>query len=441
MKSSEIGLKREEGLRRFALIASLTDEKISPCEKRQRKTFILQDENISERTLRRWIGAYKEGGFDALVPKERKDKGISKAISADAMALAETCRKELPRRSAEVIRTHLKSSGFDVALSTLERQLRERGLSGKEIMRHEGQNGTRRFNRVGRNTLWQADIKYGPYIPDPKNPIKKIRTYLMVILDDATRMVVHGEFYDNQKLPILENALRQAILRCGVPKTFYCDNGKIFISNWMQLACAKMGIKHLKTQAYSPESKGKVERFNRTVGSFIDEVQLESPQNIDELNHHFRAWLSESYHHKHHKGLGGATPAATFAKDTSPIRFSNLETLREAFLWECKRRVDKSGVLSLNGKNYEAGIDYLRKTVLLKYDPFNISEIELWEGNEKKKTLRELSIQEFNCKNHAPAGQPKGPGYSRVLKVLQEEHKKRFKQKLGAFQMGVKSDV
>jgi len=58
--------------------------------------------------------------------------------------------------------------------------------------------------------LWQSDLKYGPYIPDPKKPNHKLRTYLVAIIDDATRLAVHAEFYDSQKLPVLEDTFRKA---------------------------------------------------------------------------------------------------------------------------------------------------------------------------------------------------------------------------------------
>ena len=152
---------------------------------------------------------------------------------------------------------------------------------------------SRRFNRQGRNTLWQSDLKYGPFLPDPMHPGRKIRTYLLAILDDATRMIVHAEFYDNQKLPILEDAFRKGVMKCGTPDALYVDNGKIFISQWMKLACAKLRVRHLNTKAYSPESKGKIERFNRTVEEFLQEATLEKPQTLKQLNELFRVWLSE----------------------------------------------------------------------------------------------------------------------------------------------------
>lgn len=153
-----------------------------------------------ERTLRRWIASYKKDGFDGLTRRERNDKGVSKTITPEALVLAEQMRRELPRRSAGLLCELLEREGFKVARSTLERHLRMKGLSGKQLTQEaNGTPQTRRFVRVGRNTLWQSDIKYGPCLPDPKSPKKKFRTYLLVIIDDATRLVVHASFYSDHK--------------------------------------------------------------------------------------------------------------------------------------------------------------------------------------------------------------------------------------------------
>ena len=79
---------------------------------------------------------------------------------------------------------------------------------------------------------------------------------MIAFIDDTTRLVCHAEFYDNQRLPILEDSFRKAVLKFGKPDAVYVDNGKVFVSRWFRVACAKLGIKHLNTKAYSPESKG-----------------------------------------------------------------------------------------------------------------------------------------------------------------------------------------
>ena len=220
MKKEELDWMREEGLRRYRIIVPLLDKSLAECEKRPIRRLICTQEGISDRTLRRYVAAYKRQEFEGLLPRERKDKGSSRSIPEAALKLAAQLRQEVPERSAERIQELLASEGYRVARSTLERHLRQQGLSGREVQAAQKQVASRRFNRVGRNTLWQADLKYGPYLPDTKQPEHKIRTYLISIIDDATRLVVHGEFYDNQRLPVLEDAVRKAVIEAAYRKIF-----------------------------------------------------------------------------------------------------------------------------------------------------------------------------------------------------------------------------
>jgi putative transposase len=436
MRKEELEPKREEALRRYQIIAPLLEEGLAECEKRPIRWLIRDREGLSARTLRRYVAAFRHHGFDGLLPGERKDKGSCKAIPEEALKLAAELRQELPARSAERIQQFLASEGYSVARSTLERHLRQQGLSGREIQASQKQVASRRFNRVGRNTLWQADLKYGPYLPDPRQPNHKIRTYLLAMIDDATRLVVHGEFYANQKLPVLEDALRKAVTRCGLPENLYVDNGKIFVSQWLRLACAKLRIRHLTTKAYSPESKGKCEKFNRTADEFIQEAQLEKPQTLERLNELFRAWLSEGYNHRVHSSLAGKSPAQAFTQDPKPLRFPSPEALREALFWEKTPKVDKTGCISLNGLCYEVGLEYLRKQVLVRYDPFDLSVVEVWYGGEKRKLVSPANIGEYNRNVKKSVEELEKASQSKLLRLFETESKKRLKQQLGAFRLG-----
>jgi transposase InsO family protein len=435
MTKEKLDQKREEGLRRYRIIAPLLEEGLAKCEKLQIRRLIRSREGLSARTLRRYVAAFKQYGFDGLLPKSRRDKGCCKVISEDALKLAAELRQELPARSAERIQQLLASEGYSVARSTLERHLRQQGLSGREIKAEQKQIISRRFNRVGRNTLWQADLKYGPYLPNPKQLGHKMRTYLIAIIDDATRLVAHAEFYDNQRLPVLEDTFRKAVTRCGAPDNLYVDQGKIFVSQWLRLACAKLRIRHLTAKAYSPESKGKCEKFNQTVDEFIREVQLEKPQTLERLNELFRPWLSEGYNHRVHSALAGKSPAQAFSQDTKPLRFPSPEALRDAFLWEKSPKVDNAGCISLNGLCYEVGIEYIRKRVLVRYDPFDLSQVEVWSEGEKKKLVSPANIGEYNRNMKNPVEELEKASQSRLLRLFASESKKRLKQQLGAFRL------
>ena len=169
--------------------------------------------------------------------------------------------------------------------------------------------------------------------------------------------------------------------------------------------------------------------------SFLAEVALEKPQTLKELNDHFRAWLSEAYHHQPHSALGGKTPAETFAMDTAPLRFHSLEALQDAFLWEAERTVDKSGCLKLEGNLYEAGTEYIRKKVILRYDPFDLKVVQLWYRGQKTKLITLARIGESNQTVKVPVEALENTSESRILKTYAKEQQKRFKQQLGAFRL------
>lgn len=140
----------------------------------------------------------------------------------------------------------------------------------------------RRFARAERNDMWQADIKYGPYL---KINGKRVQVYFVGFIDDATRYIefclnhakflVHGEFYDNLDQGIVEDCLRKAILKEGVPQRLFFDNGSQFRNKWMERACAILGIKLIFAAPYSPESKGKKEFC---IGILLDPRKIPSNQ-------------------------------------------------------------------------------------------------------------------------------------------------------------------
>src|SRR5690606_19687725 len=170
---------------------------------------------------------------------------------------------------------------------------------------------------------------------------------LVTFIDDATRFVLHGEFYPVMDKSIVEDCFRRAIQKNGVPESVYFDNGKQYRTKWMTRACSKLGIKLLFAKPYSPEATGKVERFNRVVDSFLSEAVLEKPKTLERLNELFQVWLSECYQHKSHSALPNKqSPETAFRSDKKALRFMDPDLLTHAFLHCESRKVDKSGCIS-----------------------------------------------------------------------------------------------
>jgi hypothetical protein len=246
--------------------------------------------------------------------------------------------------------------------------------------------------------MWHSDIKYGPFLTI--NSVKK-QIYLVSFLDDSTRYVVHGEFYDSLDQTVVEDCFRKAILKEGLPRRVYFDNGKQYRTKWMERACAILEIKLLFARPYSPESTGKIERFNRTVESFLDEVALQRCKNLDDFNKYFHVWLQECYHSKSHAGLNGETPEIAYKGSKSPLRFVPPETIASAFLRVERRKVDKSGCISFSGKKYEVGVLRIGRTVDVAYDPNDIQTLTVehdgnsWQVKELEIAMLETKLDEI----------------------------------------------
>jgi putative transposase len=424
----------EKALKKHEMISPLLQPDLEEAEKRRIRREILEREEISERTLRRYLAAYRENSYEGLLPKPRNDIGQQRAISSEILDRAIEIKQELPERSVRRIIKILEGEGIvnkgSVSRSTLSRHLLKMGFGAKDFrnIRVEG-TAARRFVKNGRNTLWQADIKYGPYIPTTGGGKK--RTYMVAFIDDATRLVCHAEFYDNQRLPILEDSFRKAILKYGKPDAVYVDNGKVFISKWFRIACAKLGIRHMNTKAYSPESKGKIERFNGTVEEFFQELSLEKANSLEELNCKFRVWLDEGYNGKPHSSLKETPPSQAYASNQKKVRFATPEECRDAFLWEDTRKVDSTGCFKLQGIEYEAGIEYIGKKVDVRYDPFDLKLLEIWYSGECRKTTSPLKVGEY-CPGVEKVAAVKPATHSRLLKIYAAENEKREKRQTGA---------
>jgi hypothetical protein len=199
----------------------------------------------------------------------------------------------------------------------------------------------------------------------------------------------------------------------------------------MERACAILGIKLIFTAPYSPESKGKIERFNRTIDSFLVEAELKKVQNLSEFNNLFNVWLSECYHSKEHSGIG-MTPEIAYRSSNTPLRFLPTDTIARAFLRLEHRKVDKSGCISFKGKKYEVGVIYIGRTVDIVYDPADISVVTV----EDKYSGTSFRIKELIIGEHT-GSRPKLPDFATHTKpstsrLLDEKQKIYNERQLSA---------
>jgi len=377
--------------------------------------------NICRRTLDRWLDCYAKDGIDGL--NYQPGASFKKKIPENLLKEAILLRREVPSRSTNQIIEILEMEGLApkgfLRRSTLQDRLREAGYAKSQMKLYQQPGiAARRFARTERNDMWQADIKHCGYI-------KSKEIYFVGFIDDATRYIIHGEFYHDFDQTIIEDSLRKGIGKCGLPQRLYFDNGKQFRNKWMQRACAILDIKLIFTAPYSPEAKGKIERFNQTLDSFLAEAALKKPQDLSEMNSLFNVWLSECYHSREHAGID-STPDAAYQLSKKPLRFVSVEDVTKAFLRLENRKVDKSGCISFKGKKYELGVVYIGRRIDIVYDPADITALTVEDGSTSFR-INELSIGTHTGKRpKLPESMAEiKPETSRLLDGKQKLHEQR----------------
>lgn len=394
-KMTEKNKQDELATNRFMLVSPLLDKSLDCAKTVQLRKEIAKQANISERTLRRYLKRFEHQGFEGLKQQRNKQKGITK-ISDDILDEAILLRKELATRSIRTIIQILEAEGKieqgEVKRSTLQEQISRRGYSSRQMRVYKQRTpSANRFERPYHNSLWQADIKYGPYINGKA-------TYMVAFIDDRTRYILHSEYYDSLEQKIVQDTLRKALMKHGAPEAVYFDNGVQFKTKWMTRACAKMGIQLLFCKPFEAKSKGKIEVYNRFINSFHAEISLKKPKDMDELNQLYKVWMEECYQRKAHSALKEMkTPHEAYYGDPHPLRLLDNEVIADAFLYCETRVVDKTGCISFQGMKYEIemGRNYVGKTVTITFDIGDISVLNVEYENLPVSKATPLSIGSF----------------------------------------------
>ena len=160
------------------------------------------------------------GGMEALTPKTRCDKGGTRVITPEAEQEIRRIRREYPRLNATQIREKLVQDAIlpaTVSVSSVQRYIKKNGLRGAAGTE---QKDRKAFEEAYFGGMWQADTCYLPYI---KEDGRSRRTYLIMILDDHSRMIVGGRLFYQENAANFQKVLRDAIAAYGIPQKLYVD--------------------------------------------------------------------------------------------------------------------------------------------------------------------------------------------------------------------------
>jgi transposase InsO family protein len=402
--------RRDVALFRLAVLGDLVHTQLRrgalrrALEKKAREPWVFPDgkaRRLGAKTIQSWLYTYRKHGFDGLIPRERKDRGCSRSITPDLQALILDMKREDPGRSTPLILRELQNVGLmrrgDFSASAVNRLLTGHGLSGPKMeleVAARGAPGARgarhRFVAATCGELWQGDACHGPKLFDPAAG-RAARVKIFGLLDDKSRLVTYLRASFHERQEDFLRVLFEAVRRRGVPRSLLLDNHGSFTGADARVTCARLGIRLVHARPGDGASKGKIERFWRTLrGHVLDRLVPDAVQTIDELNLRLMAWVNGEYNIRPHSGLGGRTPLDVFEEDAGEIRFvTDSAELEAHFVAHVQRAVKNDSTCTVAGKVFEVPPHLRGHTVTLYYQVLRPDMLWLEDGTARV-PLREV---------------------------------------------------
>jgi transposase InsO family protein len=272
---------------------------------------------VSDRTCRKWVRRYVADGDGGLLDRSSAPKAVANRTCerrVEAIAALRRIRLTGPQ-IAELL---------DMAESTVSGILKAIGMGRLGRL---GLEPAVRYERSSPGELIHIDVKKLGRIARPGHAIlggqpararkgyhRKVNNlgweFVHVAIDDATRMA-YAEVLDDEKAVTAIAFLRRA-------KTFFerhgmtvqavmTDNGPAYRSTVHAIACRTLGLRHLRTRPYRPQTNGKAERFIRTIlgGWAYAAIYRDSADRTAALD----GWLWHYNHQRRHSALSRQAPA------------------------------------------------------------------------------------------------------------------------------------
>lgn len=251
----------------------------------------------------KWISRFREGAD--LTDRSRRPHTSPGRTPSLIEAKVLKIRDDHPAWGARKIAGVLEREGTSPpALSTIHEILHR---SERIIPKPGGACATQRFEKSAPNLLWQMDFKGWVRLEDG------VRCHPLTIVDDHSRYVPCLKACGDQKQLTVQTHLTATFQRYGLPIAFFVDNGPPWGDSsghhWTRLRVwlLKLGVEVIYSRPYHPQSRGKNERFHRTLKAEV--FAFERFENIDRVQRAFDAWRPVYNYERPHEALGQSVPA------------------------------------------------------------------------------------------------------------------------------------
>jgi len=339
---------------------------------------------FAPRTVEDWWYDYQRGGFAALVPKVRTDKGRPRTLSPQQQKwVLEQAQAHLAVPVKVLYRRWREQDPQLPSLNSIYRLLREHELHTKarrQQLRQPVGGATKCFEAPFVNDLWMTDFSPGPFLRAAGQD-KALATSLCVIIDDHSRLIPYAAYYLRADTQSFHQTLKEAIRRRGLPAKLYTDQGGPFTNDHTRIVCARLGIRLLHAKPYHAWSKGKAERVLSTIQQDF-EAGLRLPgqgvSTLEELNARFSLWLQSLYHARVHSSTG-MTPTERYQRGAHLVKALDPQLdLEELFYHQIDRTVRRDGTVRIENRLYEVDLSLRTLEVQLRFDPFKLDPVEVY---------------------------------------------------------------
>ena len=352
------------------------------------------------KTVEKWVSQYRLGGIDALMPRERSDKGTSRALPDTAIEEIYRLKEAFPRLNATQIHQKLIADSFipaTVSVDAVQRFIKHNDLKSA---RNPNVRDRKAFEEDMFGKMWQADTCYLPHITEDG---QCRRVYCVMIIDDHSRLLVGGELFYNDNAANFQKVLKDAIATYGIPDKLYVDNGGPYCNEQLSLICGSVGTVLLHTRVRDGASKAKVERHFRTLKErWLYTLDVAFISSLAEFNSLLKDYM-RSYNTTFHTGID-CTPFSRYQDTKSHSRTpQSREWLEECFLNRITRKVNKDSTVSINKMSFDVPMQFISMKVDIRYQPSDMdTAFILYEGMHFPLLRTDKNANCHTKRNNAP---------------------------------------
>lgn len=372
---------------------------------------LARETGIGLRTLSRWLARYRSNGIEGLEPRRRSDAGHRRTPS-ELVRFVEHLALTRPRPSIAALHRLTVKEARRLAVAapsyatvrdiagSLDPAMVTLALDGPDSYRDRYELVYR--HRAERpNATWQADhTELDILIRGPDGDAQ--RPWLTVIMDDYSRAICgYIVFVGAPSAMNTALALRQAIwpkpdpawAMCGLPDVLYVDHGSDFTSKHLEYTALSLHIRIIFSAVGRPQGRGKIERFFRTVntellaslpGRLVPSQPSPAPVlDLPRLESALADFIID-YNIRDHPALRRSPKRAWTGDGWLPRMPDTLDELDGLLLQvPTQRTVHRDGI-RFQGQRYHSPTlaPFVRRTVTIRYDPRDLSEIRVYEGEQ-----------------------------------------------------------